>query len=114
VLQPKKNIAKHRLVFLRRNFSSARFGRLQKKAGISVLQDIWFCNVCYQLDVSEEYPEVLCSTKLLFAPPSLHDRIAGLAWQVFIFAFYLKISKCLISNCADQNQGPEGSSAKLD
>ena len=35
-----------------------------------------------QLDVSEEYPEVICATKLLFAPPSQQERIAALAWMI--------------------------------
>ena len=44
-----------------------------------------------QLDLSEDYPEVLCEKKLVFAPPNLQERIAALAWQVlfgyFVFNF---------------------------
>ena len=61
-----------------------------------------------QLDVSEEYPEVICATKLLFSPPSLLERIAGLAWQVK--PLHLNFRSTLIFEFlffADQNQEPK-------
>jgi hypothetical protein len=66
---------------LRQVFDAAEFGRIK----------IILYSCILQLDLSEDYPEVLCEKKLLFAPPNLQERIAALAWQVlfgcFVFSF---------------------------
>ncbi len=112
---PKQNSAKRHLTFHRRSFSNDRFGRFQI---ISILIP-WnnSISVFLQLDVSQEYPDVLCASKLLFAPPNSHERIAGLAWQVSFLNALRQLQFCKPLTDwppTDQNQISEGSSSELD
>ncbi len=53
---------------LRQVSDAAKFGQIK----------IILYSCILQLDLSEDYPEVLCEKKLLFAPPNLQERIAAL------------------------------------
>lgn len=92
-LLPKTNRVKQQPTFRQRNSSSVRFDRFRNFS--AVLNFHYNNELCFlQINVSDERgsPEVICESKLLYAPPTSQDRIAGLAWQVaVVFKFDIHI-----------------------
>jgi hypothetical protein len=73
--------------------------------------------VFLQINISDERgsPDVICESKLLYAPPTSQDRIAGLAWQVvFVFKFEIHIETFMMWLLIDQNKDSERSRTLLD
>ena len=70
-----------------------------------------------QINISDERgsPEVICESKLLYAPPTSQDRIAGLAWQVvLVFKFDIRTETFMMWLLIDQNKDSERSRTLLD
>ncbi len=58
---------------------------------------------------------MICESKLVYAPPTSQDRIAGLAWQVvLVFKFDIRTETFMMWLLIDQNKDSERSRTLLD